>query len=153
MLWNKVVEKLKWGSGCVAQLVERSLPLPEVRGSNPVIGKTYWTFVYCQLNRKDENKEKRDREWPIFKLKLKLRQILQSKVATHSSVESSVPTILRPPVRIRCTLCLLFFNLYICHLNWNLKRTKINYKETGIGPFKQTLHCKWHEFEYLFKTI
>ena len=25
----------------VAQLVERSLPLPEVRGSNPVIGKIY----------------------------------------------------------------------------------------------------------------
>ena len=29
------------GSGCVAQLVERSLPIPEVRGSNPVIGKIY----------------------------------------------------------------------------------------------------------------
>ena len=27
------------GSGCVAQLVERSLRIPEVRGSNPVIGK------------------------------------------------------------------------------------------------------------------
>ena len=27
------------GSGCVAQLVERSLPIPEVRGSNPIIGK------------------------------------------------------------------------------------------------------------------
>ena len=25
----------------VAQLVERSLPIPEVRGSNPVIGKIY----------------------------------------------------------------------------------------------------------------
>ena len=40
------------GSGCVAQLVEQSLPIPEVRGLNPVIGKNlyfYWTFVYCQL--------------------------------------------------------------------------------------------------------
>ena len=38
------------GSG-VAQLVERSLPIPEVRSSNLVIGKNclYWTFVYCQL--------------------------------------------------------------------------------------------------------
>ena len=27
------------GSGCVAQLVERPLPIPEVRSSNPVIGK------------------------------------------------------------------------------------------------------------------
>ena len=43
----------------VAQLVERSLPIPEVRGSNPVIGKIYWTFVYCQLYWKEENKEKK----------------------------------------------------------------------------------------------
>ena len=27
----------------------------------------YWTFVYSQLYWKDENKEKRGREWPIFK--------------------------------------------------------------------------------------
>ena len=36
----------------VAQLVERLLPISDVRGLNPVIGKTlfiYWTFVYCQL--------------------------------------------------------------------------------------------------------
>ena len=36
----------------VAQLVEQLLPIPEVHGSNPVIGKTlyiYRTFVYCQL--------------------------------------------------------------------------------------------------------
>ena len=25
----------------------------------------YWTFIYCQLYWKDENKEKRGREWPI----------------------------------------------------------------------------------------
>ena len=36
----------------VSQLLERSLPIPEVHGSNPVIGKIlfiYSTFVYCQL--------------------------------------------------------------------------------------------------------
>ena len=34
----------------VAQLVERSLPTPEVHGSNPVIGKLlYWTFI-CLLS-------------------------------------------------------------------------------------------------------
>ena len=38
------------GAGVVTQLVERLLPTPEVRGSNPVIGKLlYETFVYCQL--------------------------------------------------------------------------------------------------------
>ena len=54
----------------MTQLVERSLPIPEVRGLNPVIGKNlfiYWTFVYCQLYWKDENKEKRGWEWPILK--------------------------------------------------------------------------------------
>ena len=50
-------------SGCVAQSVERSLPIPEVRGSNPVISKNlfiHWTFVYCQLCiEKTKIKEKR----------------------------------------------------------------------------------------------
>ena len=48
----------------VAQLVERSTP--EIRGSNPNIGKILSTI--CTLKkRKDENKEKRGREWSIFK--------------------------------------------------------------------------------------
>ena len=43
----------------VAQLVERSLPTPEVRGLNPVIGKLlYW---------KDENKEKEAGNGPFKK--------------------------------------------------------------------------------------
>ena len=45
----------------VAQLVEQSLPIPEVRGSNPVIGKNLFILKICLLstvNRKDENKEK-----------------------------------------------------------------------------------------------
>ena len=29
----------------------------------------------------------------------------------------------------------ILFKLYICHLNWNVKRTKINKNEAGIGPF------------------
>ena len=47
----------------VAQLVEQSLPKPEVRGWNPAIGKIY---MHHQLYWKDENKEKRGREWPIL---------------------------------------------------------------------------------------
>ena len=41
---------LTWAE-VVTQLVEQSLPIPEVCSSNPVIGKKYlyWTFVYCQL--------------------------------------------------------------------------------------------------------
>ena len=44
----------------VTQLVERSLPTPEVHSSNPVIGKLFYQHlsVYCQLYWKDKNKEK-----------------------------------------------------------------------------------------------
>ena len=49
----------------VAQLVERSIPIPEVRGSNPVIGKNlFWTFT---VNCIEKTKMKKSgREWPIF---------------------------------------------------------------------------------------
>ena len=51
-----------------AQLVERSHPTPEVHGSNPVIGKlSYRTFVYCRLEREDENKEKEAENGPFLK--------------------------------------------------------------------------------------
>ena len=51
----------------VAQLVERLLPTQEVRGSNPVIGKNLFIYLFsvnCVLKRR--KKEKRGREWPIF---------------------------------------------------------------------------------------
>ena len=39
-------KKVTDGAVVVARLVERSLPNPEVRGSNQVIGKNlYWTFT------------------------------------------------------------------------------------------------------------
>ena len=59
------------GSGCVAQLVEQSLPIPKVRRSNPIIGKNfYWTFVYCQLCiEKTKIKKKRPEMAHFFKKK------------------------------------------------------------------------------------
>ena len=45
----------------VAQLVERSIPIPEVRGSNPVIGNKLFILNICFLSTvywKDKNKEK-----------------------------------------------------------------------------------------------
>ena len=69
---NKNKTYLGVGAVVVAQLVERSLPIPEVRGLNPVIGKKFiYILSICLLStvyRKDENKEKRGREWPIKKL-------------------------------------------------------------------------------------
>ena len=47
-----------------AQLVDRSLPTPEIRSSNPVIGKIY---MYYQLYWKDENKLKKSPGMPKFK--------------------------------------------------------------------------------------
>ena len=57
------------GSGCVAQSVERSLPIPEVRGLNSVIGKYLFKLNICLLSTvywKDKNKEKEARNGPIF---------------------------------------------------------------------------------------
>ena len=34
-----------------------------------------------------------------------------------------------------CFFQFILFKLYIFHLNWNVKRWKINKKEAGIGPF------------------
>ena len=46
----------------VAHLVERLLPAPEVRGSNPVIGNFFCrTFVYCQLYYIEKTKIKKKR--------------------------------------------------------------------------------------------
>ena len=38
------------GAVVVAQLVERSLPTPEVRGSNPVIAKLLYRYTICLLS-------------------------------------------------------------------------------------------------------
>ena len=46
------------GSG-VAQLVERSLPIPEVRGSNPVIGKNLHSTFTVNCIEKTKSKKKR----------------------------------------------------------------------------------------------
>ena len=42
--------KVYMGSGCVAQLVERLLPIPEVRGLNPAISKNLFILSICLLS-------------------------------------------------------------------------------------------------------
>ena len=49
----------------VAQLVERSLPTPEICGSNPNIGKIISTNCTIE-NRKDTNKENKDKKRPVL---------------------------------------------------------------------------------------
>ena len=41
----------------VAQLVEQSIPTPEVRGFNLVIGKLYITYVSSVLKRRNKEKD------------------------------------------------------------------------------------------------
>ena len=52
----------------VAQLAERSLPTPEIRGSNPDIGNISNIFICQLLSRKDENKEKEAGNGPLKKI-------------------------------------------------------------------------------------
>ena len=51
----------------VAQLAERSIPTPEIRGSNPDIGNISNIFICQLLSRKDENKEKEAGNGPFKK--------------------------------------------------------------------------------------
>ena len=75
----------------VAQLVERSLLIPEVCGSNPVIGKNLYTYsehlftVNCEL--KDENKEK---EAHFFKKKILLILFCLVKLMSASPLISAL---------------------------------------------------------------
>ena len=53
----------------VAQLLEWSLPIPEVRGSNSVISKNLFIWNICLLPTvywKDENKEEEAGNGPFF---------------------------------------------------------------------------------------
>ena len=76
----------------VAQLVERSLPKPEVRGSNPVIGENlyiYWTFVYCQLCiEKTKNKEKEAGNGPFFLKKKELQTAFELNENSWTEVQA-----------------------------------------------------------------
>ena len=64
----------------MAQLVERSRPIPEVRGSNPVIGKNLLFILnICLLSTvywKDENKEKRPGMAYFFKKKITIASLM-----------------------------------------------------------------------------
>ena len=51
----------------MAQMAERSLPTPEIRGSNPDIVNISNIFICQLLSRKDENKEKEAGNGPLKK--------------------------------------------------------------------------------------
>ena len=68
----------------VAQLVERLLPIPEVRNSNPVIGKIYIEHLFSvNCIKKTKIKKKRPRIAYFF---LKKRESLRRRYAATSIV-------------------------------------------------------------------
>ena len=54
------------GAVAVAQLVERLLLTPQVRGSNSFIEKLYLTYILSTVSKR----RKRGQEWPISKIPL-----------------------------------------------------------------------------------
>ena len=72
-IYDRVYQKNKLRAVVVAQVVERLLLIPEVRSSNPVIGKNlYWTFTVNCIEK--TRVRKRGRELPNF-LKNKLQHV------------------------------------------------------------------------------
>ena len=66
---NYLANNLAW-EVVVAPLVEQLLPIPEVRGSNPVTSKNLFILNICLLSTvywKDANKEKEAGDGPFFK--------------------------------------------------------------------------------------
>ena len=66
----------------VAQLAERSLLTPEIRGLNPDTGNISNVFICQLLSSKDENKEKEAGNGPLKKVKLALSGFM-SEVNIH----------------------------------------------------------------------
>ena len=78
----------------VAQFVERSLPTPEIRGLNPVIGKFYLlSTVFKKLYWKNENKEKEAGKGPFLKN--------TENICAGLGVRGQLPSL--PPWQIRNT--------------------------------------------------
>ena len=55
----------------MAQLVEQSLPIPKVRGLNPVIDKIYIEHLLSTVLKR--RKKEIDQDWSIFKNKLYIK--------------------------------------------------------------------------------
>ena len=52
--WKSFHGSVNLGKIFVAQLIARSLPIPEDPGSNPVVGNIYWTYLLLTICREDE---------------------------------------------------------------------------------------------------
>ena len=83
----------------VDQLGEWLLPLPEIRGSNPVVGKFYLLSTVLKPYWKDENKAKRCRNWPNLK-KNKTNFVQHKFVEIQHNTKFQFFAILVPPKKL-----------------------------------------------------
>ena len=67
MLLIGIMRNYKNWAVVVVQVVERSLLTPEIRGSNPIIGKVLYAKFSTNCNIEKMKIKKRGRERPIFK--------------------------------------------------------------------------------------
>ena len=130
------------------QLVEWSLPTPEVRGSNPVISKMYnehWSKVIriekIKIKKKRPGKAFKNNcfkkhgnycwgDSKVFNDQMPLNY--SSRGGRHSSVVLSAPTILWPWIKSQAHhLCFFQFVLLILYRENNENKQK----EAGVGPF------------------
>ena len=81
----------------VAQLVKRLLPTPEIRGSNPNIGKFYLPIV--NLNRKDENKEKVAGNGPSLKNSLRKNPRETGSAFGLKYLQKFYPSLVSPSIK------------------------------------------------------
>ena len=92
-------QKIHCRAVVVAQLVERSLPIPQVWGSNPVIGKNLFIFNNCLLSTvywKDKNKQKEAGNGPFLNKKIhcnppNVNPLSQSMIGIKMFFDENVP--------------------------------------------------------------
>ena len=87
---------------------------------------------------------------------ISVAQLWRNYGCRHSSVNSSAPSILLPRVWDPSTPSTLFqfilFKLYICHLNWNEKRTELNKKRPRLAHFLKKFPNDEKQFSTLTKV-
>ena len=114
-----------------AQLVERLLPIPEVRGSNPVIGKNLFILNICLLSTvywEDENKEKEAGYGPFLKKTLLVKSYIKNwNWGRGGQVVSVLPFYSDNPSSSLAEA----YSFFCINCIW--KRTKINRKRSGLA--------------------
>ena len=119
----------------VTQLVERSLLIPEICGSNPVIGKFYITYNIT-VNCIDKTKIKKKRPRMAHFLKNNNKLCLDTLGSDCDAVGRAVASDSRDLRFESSHQQILYYLLYYCQLYWKDENKE---KVAGNGPLKNQL--------------